>query len=129
MTLSIANPTSFMLPKYVRNFYRICLTCISMWRCVFKTKSLNIVFFDEKILGSFYPKTYVVYDFLNIYKYRVIIYIYIYKYDQKLCDKPNYLLEGSLVAKFLNCIGLCLSCSLVRITLSMMFSWQDFYEK
>ena len=25
-----------------------------------------------------------------------------YKYDQKLCDQPNYLLEGSLVAKFLN---------------------------
>ena len=25
-----------------------------------------------------------------------------YKYDQKLCDQPNYYLEGSLVAKLLN---------------------------
>ena len=27
-----------------------------------------------------------------------------YKYDQKFCGHPNYKLEGSLVAKFLNCI-------------------------
>ena len=28
--------------------------------------------------------------------------IFTYKYDQKLCDQPNYYLEGNLVAKFLN---------------------------
>ena len=32
----------------------------------------------------------------------ITLYAYTYKYDQKLCDQPNYSLEGSLVAKFLN---------------------------
>ena len=49
--------------------------------------------------------------------------VYIYKYDQKLCDQPNYLLEGSLVAKFLNGIVYILVKETIDGTSETFFLW------